>query len=271
MKAGWYRFKAWIALLIQPDSKDPFHVGREYNLNITLLGLLAPGLVFGIAALLLFILAWDHPCRLGSALAWCLSLLSPFALAGWACFELRVLYLWLHFLMACFLGLSAPEVSQLGLTGLVVLVTMAGFIFGIRGALAFALLSIATYLLAPDFGPPSIADYSFTPAAQFTYNVLGLGLGLLAIITHDWITIHRAAQGAELEQRADRFEQERDFAENLIETAHALIVVLDLDGRVLRLNPFTEHLTGYKADEVVGRDWFQLFLPRADRTHSCRL
>src|SRR5262249_22119279 len=50
--------------------------------------------------------------------------------------------------------------------------------------------------------------------------------------------------------------QERDFAESVIETAPAIVVVLDLDGRIVLCNSYLEELAGYGREEIQGRDWF---------------
>jgi len=60
-------------------------------------------------------------------------------------------------------------------------------------------------------------------------------------------------------------QRERDFAANLVETAPAIIVMLDLEGRIQHVNPYFEKLTGYRLDEVRGKDWFETFLPERDR------
>ena len=59
--------------------------------------------------------------------------------------------------------------------------------------------------------------------------------------------------------------QERDFAESLIETAQAIVVVLDPAGRIVRTNPYWEELTGYQRDEIRGKDWYTSFVPERDR------
>jgi PAS domain S-box-containing protein len=48
----------------------------------------------------------------------------------------------------------------------------------------------------------------------------------------------------------------RDFAENLTNTANVMIVGLDLNGNVFIFNQSAEILTGYKKEEVFGRNWF---------------
>ncbi|MBU0718243.1 MAG: PAS domain S-box protein, partial [Planctomycetes bacterium] len=58
--------------------------------------------------------------------------------------------------------------------------------------------------------------------------------------------------------------RERDFAESLIETAQTIVLVLDTDGRIVKFNRYLEELSGYRLDEVQGKDWFTTFLPESD-------
>lgn len=69
----------------------------------------------------------------------------------------------------------------------------------------------------------------------------------------------------ELRRVADELRSERDFAESLFETAHAIVLVLDPQGHIVRFNPFMEALSGYELEEVRGKDWFETFLPERDR------
>ncbi len=62
--------------------------------------------------------------------------------------------------------------------------------------------------------------------------------------------------------------RERDFAEGLIATAQALVLVLDRQGRILRVNPFLERVTGCCPDEVRGEDWFATLVPPRDRCRA---
>jgi PAS domain S-box-containing protein len=49
----------------------------------------------------------------------------------------------------------------------------------------------------------------------------------------------------------------------LVEAAPSMIVILRLDHTLLYLSPFAEQLTGYNAKEVVGRNYFEIFVPDA--------
>ena len=58
---------------------------------------------------------------------------------------------------------------------------------------------------------------------------------------------------------------ERDFANTIIETAQAVILVLDRQCRIVRINPFGEELLGYTMAEVAGKDWISTFVPAHER------
>jgi len=58
---------------------------------------------------------------------------------------------------------------------------------------------------------------------------------------------------------------QRDFAESMVETAPAIVLMLDGQGRILRFNRFAQELTGYAEEEVRGRNWFETFLPAEQR------
>lgn len=70
--------------------------------------------------------------------------------------------------------------------------------------------------------------------------------------THLNITLRK---NAEEEVRA-----QHEFSESLIETAQAIILVLDTKGRILRFNSYMEELTGWGLDEVKGKNWFEIFV-----------
>ena len=60
----------------------------------------------------------------------------------------------------------------------------------------------------------------------------------------------------------DTLKQERDFADGLIDTAQEIILILDLKGKILRINTFFERLSGYSFNEVKGKSGAKAFLNR---------
>jgi PAS domain S-box-containing protein len=54
---------------------------------------------------------------------------------------------------------------------------------------------------------------------------------------------------------------ERDYSEAIIEGNPAIICGIDPCGRTTYINPAGERITGYRAEEIVGENWWQLFFP----------
>ena len=65
-------------------------------------------------------------------------------------------------------------------------------------------------------------------------------------------------------------QRKKNFEESLIETAQAIVIVLDTKGRILRFNRYLEDVSGRRMQEVVGRDWFETFVPEAERERARR-
>jgi PAS domain S-box-containing protein len=55
---------------------------------------------------------------------------------------------------------------------------------------------------------------------------------------------------------------ERDYSARLIESANAMVVGLDDEGRVEVFNQEAERVTGYRADEALGKNFFDVIVPR---------
>jgi PAS domain S-box-containing protein len=66
----------------------------------------------------------------------------------------------------------------------------------------------------------------------------------------------------ERKQIEESLRREKDFAEGIIDTARAIVLVLDSEARIVRFNPFMEEITGYKLQEVKGKNWLTTFLPK---------
>ncbi len=58
----------------------------------------------------------------------------------------------------------------------------------------------------------------------------------------------------------EALQRERDFIAAVLDTAGALVVVLDPEGRIVRFNRACERLTGYLFDEVQGQRFWDMFL-----------
>lgn len=59
--------------------------------------------------------------------------------------------------------------------------------------------------------------------------------------------------------------REMSFIDSLLQAAPAFFVALDYDGKVLMMNQAMLSALGYAADEVVGKDYLQTFVPKSER------
>jgi len=67
----------------------------------------------------------------------------------------------------------------------------------------------------------------------------------------------------------DKLRETRDYLEKLINYANAPIIVWDTEFRIRQFNHAFEHLSGYTANEVIGKELSMLF-PEASRDESMR-
>ena len=86
------------------------------------------------------------------------------------------------------------------------------------------------------------------------YIVVIVVLSVLSLIVIAWVRVINKELSAR--KKAEK------YAEKLVSSANAMIVGLDIKGRVIVFNEAAEKITGYRKDEVMGRGWFELVVPR---------
>jgi PAS domain S-box-containing protein len=88
----------------------------------------------------------------------------------------------------------------------------------------------------------------------------------LAIIEEAYEGEHvRHQKVAERARMRNMLHQEKELTEGLWEHAQAIILVLDMNGCIVRYNPYMEELTSIPHREVRGLNWFDRFLPPRER------
>jgi diguanylate cyclase (GGDEF)-like protein/PAS domain S-box-containing protein len=63
-------------------------------------------------------------------------------------------------------------------------------------------------------------------------------------------------------KRQDDLVAAKEYSERLIETANVMVVGLDSEGCITIFNEAAERVSGYSRDEVLGRNWFDILVPR---------
>lgn len=83
------------------------------------------------------------------------------------------------------------------------------------------------------------------------------------------VVLGRDITGRKLAE-ASLFASERRFREQLA-SVRLIAVMIDVDGRITFCNNFTLELTGWQLDEVLGNNWFTMFLPEEIQDKITRL
>ncbi len=68
------------------------------------------------------------------------------------------------------------------------------------------------------------------------------------------------ANTIERKRTQEQLRKAKDFSENIIETVNAIVLMLERDGRITVFNRFAEHLTGYGKQDVIGQNWYDIFI-----------
>jgi PAS domain S-box-containing protein len=121
-------------------------------------------------------------------------------------------------------------------------IALAGFWWGRRGAWVAVLLG--ALLIASNF-------------------LSNLGVTLMAVVFRSMMLVTVGLVVGLMRERVLRSERDlretRDYLDSLIRYANAPIIVWDREGKISLFNTAFEHLTGYRADEVIGRPLEILF------------
>ncbi len=76
-------------------------------------------------------------------------------------------------------------------------------------------------------------------------------------------TLYQQAR-AEIDLQVEALKQERNFVSAVLNTAGALVMVIDVEGCILRFNRACQETTGHTFKEVKGHPFWDLFLPPED-------
>jgi PAS domain S-box-containing protein len=117
--------------------------------------------------------------------------------------------------------------------------------------------SYAKHLAGEDVGPLEytiVSKKGWTIDSMISTNLIEYGgeSAILGIVTD--ISIQKSA---EYKLRAAK-----EFAEKVIHTANVMIAGLDNDGNITIFNEAAETITGYSSSDVLGRNWFDVIVPR---------
>ena len=92
---------------------------------------------------------------------------------------------------------------------------------------------------------------------------LMFGISLITLILVGMGLLNPLVQ--KLKESTNKVKQEKAFADNVINTAQALIIGIDQNAKVILFNEHAQELTGWDEKEVLNNDFFEQFIPSDDQ------
>lgn len=128
-------------------------------------------------------------------------------------------------------------------------------------ALLFVLLCIVVWLNElldlPWFlagGPPTPTNWS--EALIETILIIGIGIFAVRRVLRDITAYHKAMIA---------LREERDKTQTYLNIAGVIIVAIDFNQNVILINKKGAEILGYKQEEIIGKNWFENFIPERAR------
>ncbi len=90
-------------------------------------------------------------------------------------------------------------------------------------------------------------------------RLLALSAIWLTAIVGGWL-VHMKHKKTE-----DALRKQKSFSDTLFETAPAVVLLLDPNGRITGTTPYLKRVSGYSAKEVLGKYWFEAFKPNDEQ------
>ena len=126
--------------------------------------------------------------------------------------------------------------------------------YGLRSSAAFPIYTSGKAVGAISF-------YSNRPM-HFEDNEIRLLYEISACVSFALDNLEEKRKAEEAEKT---IVQERDKAQQYLDVANVIFVVINRDGKVILINEKGCEILGYKEEEIVGKNWFRNFLPKSIR------
>ncbi|EMI56704.1 ATP-binding protein [Rhodopirellula sallentina] len=113
------------------------------------------------------------------------------------------------------------------------------------------------------------ADFVIVAAyADLDHAIVALKLGVVDYICkpfHADVVRASVARICKRRRVEDRLCEEHQFATEVLKTAEAVILLLDMDGTIEHVNSYFSRIAGWQLEELRGRNWFTTCVPTDDR------
>lgn len=178
----------------------------------------------------------------------------------WLSFQVRMQFI-VDALLITWLVRLTGDISSPYITLYIVLISVSSLFLNPRSTLGMAFISVVLFTLLPvlsGFGliESSGPQQSVAKTAQIvSFHVVAfLVVGLLAARLSD-----RRSSGEQLKETAKSLANLRALHERIIESIRSGLITTDLEGNVYTVNAAATEITGYRAEDLVGRSIFPVF------------
>ena len=113
-----------------------------------------------------------------------------------------------------------------------------------------SILTILGFLLSEPAGIPWMV---------IANRLLALSAIWLTAIVGSWLVL------AKRKKSEDALRMQKSFSDTLFETAPAIVLLLDPNGKITGINPYLEQVSGYSVKEVLGKHWIEPFTPKEEQ------
>ena len=141
-------------------------------------------------------------------------------------------------------------------------ITVCAFLWGIKGGLVSAILGTILMTASHFIHPESTVRGLI--AGSIGYFLLGAGVGMAVSRIRESEERYRLLYEREKELE-DTLKRERDIFQRYFDLVEVIIVALDREGKVTFINRKGCEVLGYAYNEIIGKNWFENFLPERIR------
>jgi GAF domain-containing protein len=185
---------------IAPTSPDPNIAQRQMVLNIVLLGLAIPGLLFGTVLLILWILGYAPPSGAIAGLGVLPFILLSYWLGRQGRLRIAGLIPTITVFIIIVASLFQAGIGHASTIGMAMVVAAAGILIGTWAASIFVLLSILAYVLAGWAQNSGLISSATLPQATVLADVFVLGFGLAVLVVLIWLSNREMARALSMER-----------------------------------------------------------------------
>jgi len=216
--------RAGIRNWLYPTSEDSGIDHSQYLLDIVLLGLAGPGLIYGMIMLILWLLRLSPPIGAISGFV-----VQPFYLLSYwlgrkghvkaaAYIPVTVVFL---VMIASFFQVGLGHISTVGIA---MVVAAAAMLIGVGAASIFVVLGIAVYIYSGWAQINGLIPTIYLPEETIILDAIGLGLGLFVLVIFNWISGRELRRSLQLERDlSSRIQiQSRELEEQVFQRTQSL-------------------------------------------------